>query len=319
LTGFELTEIPTLQLTGPLTGPEKLKLVPVPAARAPLTRALAVIALVAGAGIAGAIAIAMSTARSSLPTAVKHHAVAARVSSSHRAARAIAHAGAPPPLPSVGAMSRAASYLQARAGRTAFAVVDSRGREYGYNEHEPYVSASVGKAMLLVAYLRELAEQKEEVGSLSQALLYPMIHVSAVFARVGDTGMEHVADAAGMKEFGLGHDWANESITAADQARFFYRMDGLIPRQFRNYAKQLLSGIDPTESWGIPPAARPRWTVYFKGGWRLTGEGQEVMQIGRLEQPGRRLAIAVMTAADPSMWYGEQTIQGVTARLLGTS
>jgi beta-lactamase class A len=220
-------------------------------------------------------------------------------------------------------MEKASAYLQARLGETAFAVVDSRGHEFGLNMHRTFVSASVVKAMLLVAYLRALGNQHGSLGYVSQSLLYPMIHVSdnkaasAVWQRVGDSELEDVARAARMTDFALGSDWANEEISAADQARFFYHMDSLIPRQFRSYARELLAGVDPTESWGIPAAAGPQWQVYFKGGWRRTGTGQLVSQVARLEQRKRRIAIAVMTATDPSMAYGEETIDGVTARLLG--
>lgn len=220
-------------------------------------------------------------------------------------------------------MEQASAYLQGRLGNTAFAIIDSRGREFGLNIHRTFVSASVVKAMLLVAYLRALGNQHGQLGSYSQALLYPMIHVSdnkaasAVEQIVGDEQLAKVAHAAGMTDFVLGTDWANDEISAADQARFFYDMDDLIPRQFRSYARELLAGVDPTESWGIPVAARPHWQVYFKGGWRRTGNGQLVSQVARLEQHGRAISIAVMTDADPSMAYGEETIEGVTARLLG--
>jgi Beta-lactamase enzyme family len=229
---------------------------------------------------------------------------------------------APRPYPSVESMERAAAYLQRRAGRTAFAVVNSSGRELGLNEHSHFLSASVVKAMLLVAYLRRLAARHEPVGSLSRALLYPMIHesdnhaASATWHIVGDDGLEDVAHRAGMADFELGPDWANEDISAADQARFFFRMDALIPPRFRAYARSLLSGIDPAQSWGIPAEARPAWRVFFKGGWRGTDEGQLVTQIARLESGSRRIAIAVMTVSDPSMEYGEETIEGVAARLL---
>jgi beta-lactamase class A len=233
------------------------------------------------------------------------------------------HNSTPKPYPPVRLMQRASTYLQARLGETAFAVIDSRGREFGLNMHRTFVSASVVKAMLLVAYLRTLGNQHGSLGYESQSLLYPMIHVSdnkaasAVEQRVGDSQLKDVAHAARMTDFALGSDWANDEISAADQARFFYHMDSLIPREFRSYARELLAGIDPTESWGIPAAARPRWEVYFKGGWRRTGTGQLVSQVARLEQRRRRIAIAVMTDTDPSMSYGEETIDGVTARLLG--
>jgi hypothetical protein len=193
--------------------------------------------------------------------------------------------------------------------------------------HRLYVSASTVKSMLLVAYLRLLASRGEQdVDGQAASLLEPMIEVSdnysaeAVFDIVGNAGIEQVARLAHMHDFTPGVDWANEEISCADMARFFYRMQSLIPRQFRSYARRLLSSVTASESWGIPEVARPQWRVYFKGGWRLTAQGQQlVSQIARLEQHGRRIAIAVMTVGDPSMPYGEDTIEGVTAGLLGES
>lgn len=221
-------------------------------------------------------------------------------------------------------MSNAATYIESRHGSNAFAIVDSRGHEYGLNMHRRYVSASTVKSMLLVAFLRLLAARHETVNGGAASLLQPMIAVSdnsaaeSVFDIVGNAGVERVARLAHMHDFTAGVDWANEEISCADMARFFYRMQSLIPRQFRAYARQLLSSVVPSESWGIPEVARPRWRVYFKGGWRLTaGDQQLVSQIARLERRRQRIAIAVMTVGDPSMSYGEDTIEGVTARLLG--
>jgi hypothetical protein len=248
-----------------------------------------------------------------------------------RARAAVEHIAArqgpwPHGYPSVRAMIRASAYLEDRAGYDAFAVVDSTGREYGLNEHRTYVSASVTKSMLLVAYLRALAARHDSLTPASKKLLFPMIHVSdndtatTVFYRVGDAGLTDVAHAAGMRDFSFGANWANESMSPADMAHFFFNMDSLIPRPFRSYARQLLSGVDPTQSWGIPAAARHHhWRAFFKGGWRRTGDGQLVSQAARLERRGRRIALAVMTVEDPSMGYGVETIEGVASRLLGRS
>jgi hypothetical protein len=62
--------------------------------------------------------------------------------------------------------------------------------------------------------------------------------------------------------------------------------------------------------------ARPEFNVFFKGGWLPEAEGL-VNQIARLEKPGITFAMAVLTRFDPSMLYGEQTLEGVTADLLG--
>jgi hypothetical protein len=226
--------------------------------------------------------------------------------------------------PGPGAIARAAAYLRTRIGRTGFAVVDSEGRLSGVNLHSTWVSASVVKAMLLVAYLRRLhAIGQHYVDGYSNSFLYPMINVSdngaatQTWSIVGNGGLYAVAHAAGMTDYSVYTDWASSQISPADQARFFFEMDSLIPREFVGYARRLLSTIAGYESWGIPAIARPRgYRVFFKGGWRGTSLGQLVHQVGRLEGHRRTFSIAVMTDGDASMGYGIDTIQGVTAALL---
>jgi hypothetical protein len=228
-------------------------------------------------------------------------------------------------FPGPQAIARAQLYLATRAGVTGFAVVDTEGRLSGVNVHRTFITGSVVKAMLLVAYLRRLdAMGQRTVDPTSSSFLYPMINVSdnnaatRCWSIVGDGGMYAVAHAAGMTEFSVTTDWASAYISPADQARFFFEMDSLIPREFVGYARYLLSTIAAYESWGIPAVARPLgYQVFFKGGWRGTGIGQLVHQIGRLEGHHRTFAIAVMTDGDPSMQYGIDTIQGVTQALVG--
>jgi hypothetical protein len=230
---------------------------------------------------------------------------------------------APGGYPGPGAIAAATAYLGRRTGYTSLAVIDSEGRMSGRHLHRTFVSASVVKAMLLVAYLRKLAAEHRGLGAGSRSLLVPMIHVSdnnaatAVWERDGDRRLRALARRAGMTDFSIQGIWANAQISAADQARYFFEMESLIPPRFRRFANHLLSHIAGYESWGIPAVARPRgWTVFFKGGWRGTGRGQLVHQIVRLQRPHKRVAIAVMTDGDPSMGYGIETIQGVGRRLL---
>jgi hypothetical protein len=226
-------------------------------------------------------------------------------------------------FPFASRIASARRYLAGRSGYTAFAVVDSQGRVSGVNVHRRFVTASVVKAMLLCAYLRKLAAAHRGLDSGSRSILYPMIHVSdnnaasAVYGRVGDGGLYRLAHAAGMTDFSVSGSWGNAQLSAFDQSRYFFRINDLLPRQFRGYARGLLSGIAGFQSWGIPRVARPHgWRVFFKGGWRSTGRGQLVHQIGRLERGRTVFSLAVMTDGDPSMGYGITTIQGVTAHLL---
>lgn len=227
------------------------------------------------------------------------------------------------PFPTAAGIASAEAFLSGRVGASSVAVMDDYGRLDGLRVREQFHTASVVKAMLLVAYLQRLAAEGRDLDAASQAVLYPMIHSSdngaadSVYATVGNDGLLSVARQAGMSDFAPSSVWwALSETSAADQARFFYVQDELIPLRFLAYARWLLSGIEPDQSWGVPAVARPRFGVYFKGGWLPQSEGL-VDQAARLERDGTRFSVAVMTTGDPSMDYGEQTIAGVAARLLG--
>jgi Beta-lactamase enzyme family len=228
------------------------------------------------------------------------------------------------PYPSAGAIAAAARYLAGRAGRTSFAVVDSSGRLSGLHLREHFETASVVKVMMLVAFLQMRSTQHRGLSSPDRALLYPMIHISdndaasAVYAIVGSAAVSRVARESGMADYAPGVGWwAFAQTSAADQARFFFALGRLLPAQFYAYARGLLAGIEPSQSWGVPPVARPRWQVFFKTG-ALPSQGL-FNEVARLERPGVRFTLAVFTDGDPSMSYGEQTIEGVAAALLAHS
>jgi len=226
------------------------------------------------------------------------------------------------PFPSQAAISSAAGFLQGRAGRTSFAVVDSAGRLSGSNMYSRFETASVVKVMMLVAYLQMLGARHRPVDAADSALLYPMIHISdneaasAVLSIVGEGALERVARESGMRDYSPGVGWwAYTHTSAADQALFFSELPRLIPSPYYGYARWLLSGIEPSQSWGVPPAARPQWQVFFKTG-ALPEEGI-FNEVARLERPGVMFTIAVFTEGEPSEAYGGQSIEGVALRLLG--
>ena len=226
------------------------------------------------------------------------------------------------PFPSQSAIASAAAYLQGRAGRTSFAVVDSAGRLSGSDMYSTFETASVVKVMMLVAYLQMLSAHHRPVGAADSALLYPMIHISdneaasAVLSIVGEGAIARVARESGMRDYAPGVGWwAYTHTSAADQALFFTELPRLIPSRFYGYARWLLSGIEPSQSWGVPPAARPEWQVFFKTG-ALPEEGI-FNEVARLERRGVMFTLAVFTEGEPSETYGGQTIEGVALHLLG--
>ena len=226
-------------------------------------------------------------------------------------------------FPGPAALDRARRFARAREGEVAFAVADDRGGISGLDVRRPFPSASLSKAMLLVAYLRKLEAEATELTQSDLDTLGYMIRLSdnasadIIYSRVGDEALTDLARRAGMRGFAVSGYWAGAMVTPADQARFFLAIDRLVPRRYRELTRDLLESVSELQSWGIPVDARPRWRVFFKGGWRPEEDGQMVHQAALLEQGSRRVAIAVMTTGDRDMAYGEESIQGVGRLLLG--
>jgi hypothetical protein len=93
-------------------------------------------------------------------------------------------------------------------------------------------------------------------------------------------------------------------------------MRGLLPRRHRGLGLALLASVIADQRWGIPRAARGGWRVCFKGGWRATEHGELVHQAARLSTRDRKLAIAILTNAQPSRLYAIHTVRGIADRLL---
>jgi hypothetical protein len=227
------------------------------------------------------------------------------------------------PFPAPAAISAAERFLSERAGRTSLAVVNSSGALSGRDTSAHFQTASVVKVMMLVAYLQRLSAEHRSLSPHDEALLYPMIHesnnedASAVLGVVGGAAIARVAREAGMRDYAPGVGWwAYTQTSAADQARFFAQLERLTPSRFYPYERELMAGIEPEQSWGVPPIARPAWQVYFKTG-ALPSEGL-FNEVARLERDDVMFTVAVFTEGDPSMAYGEETIEGVAARLLAS-
>jgi beta-lactamase class A len=232
-----------------------------------------------------------------------------------------APAAADPPRGWAPDMAAARAYAAARAGDVSFAVRTER-RAWSWRGTTTYRSASVVKAMLLVAYLRRGDVRGRALRADERALLDPMVRRSdnraanAISARVGVAGLSALARRAGMRQFVAHPVWGGSTITADDQARFFLRVDRLVPRRHRAYAMGLLRGVIPAQRWGIAAAVPAGWRIAFKGGWGRGVTREVSHQAALLTNAGLRVSIAVMTADNPSDGYGAATQQGVAARLL---
>jgi beta-lactamase class A len=213
----------------------------------------------------------------------------------------------------------AAEYAATRPGTVAFAVRTPTTFE-GVEEDRVFPSASVLKAMLLVAYTRGARDRALRADE--KRLLDPMVRKSdndatnVIFTRVGTSGLRRLARTAGMARFKpVSPIWGNSQITARDQTRFFLKIDRLLPARHRAYGLRLLATVVKSQRWGIGRLELPGWKVYFKGGWG-SGTGAVDHQVALLVRGEERVAIAVLTADNGSHAAGNKTHEGVFRRLL---
>jgi beta-lactamase class A len=216
-------------------------------------------------------------------------------------------------------VAEARAYAHTRPGAIAFAV-RTDDRLWASHADERFPSASVLKAMLLVAYLRHVRDRP--LRASERALLTPMIRRSdnaaatAIRDRIGDGALVRLARRVGMTRFRPGGAiWGNSQITARDQTRFFLHIEAFVPARHRAYALRLLRTVVPSQRWGIGQVPLPGWTVYFKGGWG-SGTGRVDNQVALLVKGDERVSVAVLTVADGSHAAGKETLRGLFARLL---
>jgi hypothetical protein len=226
-----------------------------------------------------------------------------------------------PPTAGLG-VRRAWGFADSQPGLVSAAVIDSRGRLRAIRGRRLFVSASMVKPMMLVAYLREIHSAGAKLDSEAEVLLEQMITYSdndsadAIYSRLGDAPIEAAARRAGARTLDVRGYWAQTYLSALDAVRFIRSVPATVPATHRAFALRLLASIEPNQRWGVPEGAGPNWRVWFKGGWRSTGLGALTHQMALLRRPGQRIAIAVLTDGMPSMDAGIETIEGITRRLL---
>jgi hypothetical protein len=159
-------------------------------------------------------------------------------------------------------------------------------------------SASVLKALLLVAYLRQPSVRSRPLRRAERHMLSPMIRwsnnhdASAVVAKLGAARIDRTAHRAGMRRF--------------------HHIDA--PRH-RAWGMQLLRTVVHTQRWGVGEVIPAGWTAYFKGGWG-SGIGLVDHQVALLTRGQERVSIAVLTTTDGMHRVGKATLRGVFRRLL---
>ena len=217
-------------------------------------------------------------------------------------------------------VNEARAYAVSRLGEVSFAV---RTEEdfWAFRPDRVVHSASVIKAMFMVAYLNRAGVRDRPLRPAARSLLSRMIRRSdnnaatAIRNIVGNGALVRLAHRAHMTRFFPHPIWGLSHITARDQTRLFLAIEDFIPERHRATAMTLLRTIVPEQRWGIARARPSNWTLYFKGGWG-SGTGAVDHQVAQLRRGELRVAVAIMTTGNPSHAYGKATLEGVARRLL---
>jgi hypothetical protein len=230
------------------------------------------------------------------------------------------------PAPSAGAawspdVKAALRYIHQRRGEVRFAV-RTEDRLWGHRRTDGVHSASVVKALFLVAYLDDPRVRSRPLRAADQRLIDPMIRRSdnaaatRVLAYVGAARVRAAARRVGMRRFRLVTGvWGASRIDASDETRFFLHFEAHVVARHRATALHLLRTIVPGQRWGVARVRPDGWRLYFKGGWG-SGSGLVDHQVALLRAGPYRVAVAVLTTGNPDHAYGQQTLRGVFARLL---
>jgi len=219
-------------------------------------------------------------------------------------------------------MRPAIRWSNERLGSVSFAVKDTNGRIRMHRAATEVPMASTLKVMFMVAYLRQGSVRGRRLRDSDKALLGPMIRRSdndtatTIADRLGPRPLYRLARKAKMKDFSYTRPWGLSESSARDQARFMFKVEKLIPKRHRGYARWLLSHVVSSQRWGIGKVKTPGWKKLFKGGWG-SGSGAVDHQVVLLKRKnGTKTSLAVMTTNSPSHDYGKRTLRGAFARLL---
>lgn len=210
-----------------------------------------------------------------------------------------------------------------REGHVAFALRGG-GVKRSFEGDDRFSSASVVKAMLLVAYLRRYSDRR--LSGSERERLRIMIKRSENDAAtevrdiVGNGSLEKLARRAGFDCFATSStSWGSTQICARDMVLFMKQIEVLLPSRHRGFAMTLLKRIVRKQRWGFPEVIGRDWTPFFKGGWHDDApDNWRVHQVALLRGPaGEEVGVAVLSSGQPSKKYGTETVKKVANALIG--
>lgn len=214
--------------------------------------------------------------------------------------------------------------MKGRRSTISVAVYDrTTGTTCTYRGGAAYDSASVVKATVLAALLRQAQEADRVLTSREKKLATAMITKSdndattTLWKQVKVKGVQRFLDLAKMTHTTPGSNgyWGLTQITADDELRLLKLLtsaNSVLTKGSRVYELGLMNKVISSQRWGVPAGAPSSATVHVKNGWlsRATHRWR-VHSIGAFTGKGHDYGIVVLTHENSTMDYGIATIQRV--------
>jgi hypothetical protein len=214
--------------------------------------------------------------------------------------------------------------LQDYAGRAAVGVTDqATGVTVVYHGGESFDTASIVKADILAVLLLQLQQAGASIGAVDRELAAQMIEdsdnaaASALWRVVGEgPGLKAGNAALGLNQTVPGPSgyWGLTTTTITDQLRLLAVLASArspLSAAARGYELSLMRDVEAGQNWGVTKAASTGTRPAVKNGWLPVGpQGLWVINsIGVISHAGHQLAIAVLSAGNPSQSAGISLVQ----------
>lgn len=233
----------------------------------------------------------------------------------------------PPPRGEALLTALLGQYDAARNVDLAITVLDRiSGRSYQYRGDSRFVTASVVKVDILAALALQAQRAGRQLTKRERKLATAMIQrsdntaASRLWINIGASrGMAMAARSLGLASTSpdLSGSWGLTQTTTADQARLLAAIADDRERFSETNAgflTNLMSTVDPSQSWGISAAAAPGERVTLKNGWlpgAAAGDGWTINSMGRITDFDTDVVIVVLSHGHSSMTSGIALVERV--------
>jgi beta-lactamase class A len=220
---------------------------------------------------------------------------------------------------------RVTGALRERHSTASVALYDrSSHTSCAYRARTAYDSASVVKATLLGALLRQAKEDHRKLTSREKKRATAMITTSdneattALWREVGRKNVQHFLDLTGMRDTEPGRRgyWGLTQVTARDQAKLLKLLTSgnhVLDAGSRAYALGLMKKVTGSQRWGTPAGAPKDATTHVKNGWLPRDRhGWRINSIGAFTGGGHDYGIAVLSQDNETMTDGIDTVESAS-------